>query len=71
MQDPGEQLVVDIFDCGGRFITRVFDARVAGGTQMLSWDGRDGRGKVVKSGVYLCRTRFGKEEVTGKVVFIR
>jgi len=66
-----EQLIVDIFDCGGRFITRIFDARVAGGTQMLSWDGRDGRGNVVKSGVYLCRTRFGKEEVTGKVVFIR
>lgn len=65
------KLTVDIFDCAGRFVKRIFDADAEQGNQTLWWNGKDEAGNLVKSGVYLCRTNFGTEEVTTKLVFIR
>ncbi|MCX5800663.1 MAG: hypothetical protein NTX17_04680 [Candidatus Eisenbacteria bacterium] len=65
------RLTVDIFDCAGRFVRRIFDGNAEQRDQTLQWDGRDEAGNTVRCGVYLCRTRFGKEEAAKKVVFIR
>ena len=44
---------VAIHDARGRLVRVLNDGRVAAGRHALTWDGRDGRGQGVASGVYL------------------
>jgi hypothetical protein len=37
----------------------------------VSWDGRDGEGREVASGIYFCSVRADGEKLTGKMVVIR
>ena len=43
---------IDVFDVGGRMVRRL---RVGAGTSAVDWDGRDGSGSAVSSGVYFAR----------------
>jgi hypothetical protein len=49
-------LVLEVYDLGGRQVRRL-EQQVAhaAGLQRLSWDGRDGEGRLVPPGLYLCR----------------
>ena len=49
----GHRLVV--YDVTGRRVRTILEADLAPGTYRRSWDGRDGRGVVVSSGVYFVR----------------
>ena len=40
-------------DRSGRIVRRVFDGSLGPGRNVVDWDGRDGNGSVVPSGVYL------------------
>lgn len=44
-----------IVDCGGRVVRRLADYQLVPGTTRVTWDGRDDKGDLVASGVYLCR----------------
>jgi len=46
---------LDVYDLQGRRIRSLLDAPRPAGAQQLEWDGRDGRGMAVASGVYLSR----------------
>jgi len=46
---------LDIFDLRGRLVRRLVDESVAAGRHQVRWDGRDGGGREMASGVYLCR----------------
>jgi hypothetical protein len=39
--------------------------------QAVRWEGRDGRGQALASGVYLCGLRAGAQEAWAKVVLLR
>lgn len=58
--------VLQVFDVTGKVVySRKVDA---GATQQLSWDGRNGQGNFVKSGVYLYQLRSSGHVVHGKLV---
>ena len=49
-------LIIEIYDLSGRLVGRT--ERVVGnvaGQQSVEWDGRDGEGKLVAPGIYVCR----------------
>jgi ligand-binding sensor domain-containing protein len=43
---------VSVYDRAGRLVRRVFDGLLGGGRNVVYWDGRDGNGETVPSGVY-------------------
>ncbi|MBZ0268629.1 CotH kinase family protein, partial [bacterium] len=69
---PGEGHVrLDLFDIRGRMIARLVDGTLAAGTHDVTWDGRDGSGVRLASGVYFSRLVFGDRVLTGRITLLR
>ena len=67
----GNWAELEIFNVAGRRIYhRKFDGLKVGRKSML-WDGRDGKGSIVSSGVYVCRVRQMLGSRAIKMVLIR
>jgi flagellar hook assembly protein FlgD len=62
---------VAIYDPRGRLVRQLLDAPLAPGTHRLAWDGRDGRGRTLGSGVYLYAVQAGSARVSGKLTLLR
>lgn len=53
---PSEsRVMVTVFNVLGERVATVFEGNLTAGRHMLQWDGRDGRGGLLPSGVYLYR----------------
>lgn len=59
-----------IYDPRGRLVLRLVDEVAAAGRHRVSWDGRDGTGTRVASGVYHLRLDQGARAVSGRVVLV-
>jgi hypothetical protein len=64
-------LAVDILDLSGRRLRSLHEGRRPAGELLLSWDGRDDRGRPVSSGVYFAVARAGGDRVASKFVYLR
>jgi hypothetical protein len=62
---------VAIYDPRGRRVRTLLDAPRAPGRYTLQWDGRDGAGSALPSGVYLYRVEAGKQSSAGKLTLLR
>ncbi len=60
-----------IYDVRGALVRTLFDDTREAGPGTASWDGRDDAGRVVASGVYLCRLTAGGESGTRKMVLLK
>ncbi len=70
----GEQLeavVLDIYDTAGRRVARLDQGPREAGTYRVEWDGRDGRGKALSSGVYLYRLEGVRGVGARKMLLVR
>ena len=64
-------LLVEIYDIRGGLVRTLVDGAVNSGSGRLTWNGRNGHGSPVSSGLYFCRiTALGRMEVK-KLLFIR
>lgn len=71
MEIPGmETARIDIFEVGGRLV-RTFDLGRVSGSLGFVWDGRDGHGNEVGSGIYWLRAKAGGHEMTRRVIRMR
>jgi hypothetical protein len=70
---PSDAVVdLTVMDVRGRLLTRLLaDASLAAGEHAVRWDGRDGEGRTVASGVYLFRLSAGGERAQGRIVVVR
>jgi hypothetical protein len=59
---------LEVFDVRGSRVRGLVDEWQAAGTRMLSWDGKDGAGRSVPSGVYLARLCVGDETRTLRMI---
>jgi len=67
-----ETVSMEVYDSQGRLIRRLVNGEVMGpGPQEISWDGRDGEGVDMASGVYLCKLRSGATVISGKMMLVR
>jgi hypothetical protein len=62
---------VTILDIGGRRLRTLHAGPLAAGEHVLDWDGRDGSGRAVPSGVYVVRVVTGTARRTSRCVVAR
>lgn len=60
-----------VFDVSGRRVCTLADRRMEPGQIALSWDGRDGGGRGVGSGIYFYRLRAGEFEAVRKLTLLK
>jgi flagellar hook assembly protein FlgD len=60
-----------VYDASGARVATLVDARLPAGRHRARWNGADGRGARVASGVYFCRLEAAGEERTRKLVLLK
>jgi hypothetical protein len=70
LPEPGE-VTIEIMDAGGRRVAVLLQRHLPAGTHNLIWDGRNGNGKQLPSGVYLGRVTTARTAMARKLVLIR
>jgi hypothetical protein len=69
---PGVAASLEVYDLTGRRVRSLESGGGSGaGRHLVTWDGRDDRGRAVGSGVYFCRLRSGGEGRTARFVLLR
>lgn len=66
-----ENLELKVLNPTGRTVTTLLDGVYAAGVYQTSWDGRDKRGQVVASGIYLYQLATGKGQITHKMLLLK
>jgi len=67
---PG-RVTLKVFNVSGRLVRTLLDGVVPAGPGRVEWDGRDGRGRSLSSGIYFYRLDNGERTVTRKGVLLR
>lgn len=62
---------LSIVDVNGRVIREFASRTLPAGPQSLTWDGRDGAGRAVASGIYFAVVRSGGHEARTRLAFLR
>lgn len=62
---------VVVYDVTGRAIRSLMDSVLPAGRREVSWDGRDGNGRSVPSGIYFYQVRSGSEETQRRILRLR
>jgi hypothetical protein len=65
------QITLVIYDIQGARVRELVDGTYPAGPHLLTWDGCDGRGYKVASGIYLCRLEAGGHSETKRMVLLR
>jgi len=63
-----QRLRIALFSVDGRLVRGLIDAERGPGRHVVLWDGKDGTGRAVPSGVYLTRIQAGPFRATERVV---
>ena len=66
-----EVVRLSVYDALGRTITNLASGNYSAGSHSVRWDGRDGRGNAVSSGVYLYRLEAGGKTEARKMLLAR
>jgi len=67
----GERAAARVYSASGRLVTTLFDGRLSSGNERLVWNGTDGDGQRVASGVYFVRLEADGGVRSSKVILIR
>jgi len=63
---------LEIYNTLGQKITTLMDGDVSAGVSSVTWDGRDGQGNSVASGIYLYRLTFNRREsLLNKMILLK
>jgi hypothetical protein len=62
---------LSVFDVQGKLVKRLLDEAMAPGVKEVVWDGTDGNGTRVASGVYFYQLRAEKKSLTRKMVLLK
>jgi len=65
------KIVLAIYDIQGALVRELVDRTYPAGSHEITWDGRDGRGYYVASGIYLCHMKAGEHAETKRMVLLR
>jgi hypothetical protein len=64
-------VTIRVHDITGRLVRTLADQAVSAGYHRIVWDGRDDRGQMVSSGLYLIRIRAGTMTHTKRALFMK
>lgn len=70
---PGPaRVTIDLHDAGGRLVRRLQSGELhRAGSRAVPWDGTDGGGRPLPSGIYLARVTAGDRTATAKLTLVR
>ena len=66
-----QPVLLQVFDLLGREVITLVHRRMPAGRHRVVWDGRDGRGRPVPSGVYIYRLQVGAQSQSRKMILNR
>jgi hypothetical protein len=69
--DRNAQVSLRVFDVQGRAVRTLIDSYLASGPRLMSWDGRDDRGRPLPSGTYFLRLEGGGTYLTRTVNLVK
>ena len=69
--EGGADVTLRVYDAGGRLVRTLLDERRAAGTHSATWDGRNGMGAPVASGVYFYRLTSGSFTGSKRMVLLK
>jgi hypothetical protein len=67
----GGRVTLTIYDVAGRMVRRLVDEKAVPGLYRAAWDGTNGNGNQVASGVYFCKLVTGEYVSTKKLVMVK
>ena len=70
LPEPAD-LSLQVYNSMGQLVRELASGLHPAGSYTIPWDGRDGRGRTVTSGLYLCRLQTNGRVFTQKVLLIR
>lgn len=62
---------IDVLDILGRKIATLHDGKLDSGSHEVEWNGRDGEGQAIASGVYFYRLKAGDYQASRKMVLLK
>jgi len=62
---------LEVYDVSGKRIVCLVDSQQEKGAYTIEWNGKDGQGSAVGSGVYFYRLTVGKQTISKKMVLLR
>jgi hypothetical protein len=65
------RVTIAIYDVKGREVRRLVDAERGAGRYAVDWDGKDGAGRTVASGVYVVACRTSEGSLVQRIVHVR
>lgn len=65
------EITLAIYDINGRLVRKLMQETLNSGTYSITWDGRDSRGNIQPSGVYLCRLQSGSYSKTQRLILMK
>ncbi|MFQ6104681.1 MAG: FG-GAP-like repeat-containing protein [Candidatus Glassbacteria bacterium] len=66
-----QQVLLAIYDLRGKYVNTLIDSQLEPGRHEIVWDGRNGEGERVSSGIYLYTLRCGDKTYTRKMVMVK
>jgi len=60
-----------VYNIQGELVRNLFTGQKMPGHYLINWDGRNGQGDEVSSGIYICRMTTGDYKIERKMVFLR
>ncbi len=66
-----DRVQLAVYDLRGKLVRRLVDERQVAGSHEAAWDGRDGAGRAVASGVYFYRLTTGQGQREGKLTLLK
>ena len=64
-------ILLEVYDVTGKRVATLVRCREEKGLHVVNWQGVDGSGRAVASGIYFYRLRAGKEVISKKMVLLR
>lgn len=71
LPEGGARAKLDVYDVSGRLVRTLIDGVLAAGVHDATWNGVDGRGHAVASGVYFSRLRWKGQTETQRMILLR
>ena len=69
--DRAQEVELKIYTLTGQHVATLVSGHRSAGRYVLHWDGRDGQGRLLASGLYLYQLRAGSERQTRKLLLVR
>ena len=71
MPNKGQNVDVSIYDINGRNVRNLFNGNVGLGGRNIVWNGRDDKGFIITTGIYIVKVSGDNYSYKNKIMFLK